>query len=386
MGRPRKTGFKDLPLGMYPNLKKTADGSMTMHWKYRLPNGKFKSLGKNKDEAIKSANYLNQKLRKSIIELTTDHLLTNTITVQEAWNLFLKYMKNRNLKPNTVRSRTANAKRFLAKYGKCPLQEIKTMHVSEVMDEYENEGKLRSSLAVRSSLKEFFRWSQTKGYIEHNVVDATKAATVIVKRSRLSLDQFIMILRYAENRFDPYAANAMLLALLTAQRIEDIVEMRFSDIKDKHCHIQQSKTHAKHKSSGSRVRIDENVYLKPIRLTVGDVVRRCRDNVLSPYLIHHTKTYGNAKAGTGTHKQTLSKKFTVCVRELGDKLTWEEGKNPATFHEIRSLAIRLYKKEYGKEFAQAIAGHKDEASTETYTDVRSSEVWTEVSAVKPKKG
>lgn len=57
----------------------------------------------------------------------------------------------------------------------------------------------------------------------------------------------------------------------------------------------------------------------------------------------------------------------------------DEGKTPPSFHEIRSLAIRLYSKKYGKDFAQAIAGHKDASTTEDYEDVRGSE-WAQVKA------
>jgi integrase len=51
--------------------------------------------------------------------------------------------------------------------------------------------------------------------------------------------------------------------------------------------------------------------------------------------------------------------------------------NPPTFHEIRSLAIRLYSDEYGAEFAQALVGHKSSVMTDLYRDNRGRE-WTEV--------
>lgn len=53
-------------------------------------------------------------------------------------------------------------------------------------------------------------------------------------------------------------------------------------------------------------------------------------------------------------------------------------KIPPTFHEIRSLAIRLYEKEYGRAFAQKLAGHKGENMTAMYADTRGSE-WLDVS-------
>lgn len=57
----------------------------------------------------------------------------------------------------------------------------------------------------------------------------------------------------------------------------------------------------------------------------------------------------------------------------------EEGKEPPTFHEIRSLAIREYTKAYGEKFSQTIAGHKNSSMTDIYRDVRGSE-WLQIKA------
>lgn len=47
--------------------------------------------------------------------------------------------------------------------------------------------------------------------------------------------------------------------------------------------------------------------------------------------------------------------------------------SPPTFHEIRSLAGRLYEKEKGKEFARNLLGHKSEKMTDKYLDARGKE-------------
>jgi len=56
---------------------------------------------------------------------------------------------------------------------------------------------------------------------------------------------------------------------------------------------------------------------------------------------------------------------------------WEGGKEPPSFHEIRSLSIRLWTAQTGADFAQSIAGHKDSATTATSRDVRGSE-WAKI--------
>jgi integrase len=49
------------------------------------------------------------------------------------------------------------------------------------------------------------------------------------------------------------------------------------------------------------------------------------------------------------------------------------GPYPPSFHEIRSLASRLYEKEKGEEFAQRLLGHKNLSMTKKYLDSRGAE-------------
>jgi len=47
--------------------------------------------------------------------------------------------------------------------------------------------------------------------------------------------------------------------------------------------------------------------------------------------------------------------------------------SPPSFHEIRSLAIRLYAAENGEDFAQRLLGHKNMSMTKKYLDSRGQE-------------
>ncbi|WP_347299292.1 tyrosine-type recombinase/integrase, partial [Clostridium perfringens] len=65
----------------------------------------------------------------------------------------------------------------------------------------------------------------------------------------------------------------------------------------------------------------------------------------------------------------LSKGFVKARNNSGIPLS----ENPPTFHEIRSLAGRMYEKEYGKEFTQKLLGHTSEKMTQKYLDTRRKE-------------
>lgn len=99
------------------------------------------------------------------------------------------------------------------------------------------------------------------------------------------------------------------------------------------------------------------------------------ERVVSRYLVHHGKSMGQAKAGEPVHPQTITAAFREARDLAGVKV--EEGKTPPTYHELRSLGIRLYKQQSYD--PQALAGHKDAATTAVYTDGRGAE-WVDVAA------
>lgn len=88
-------------------------------------------------------------------------------------------------------------------------------------------------------------------------------------------------------------------------------------------------------------------------------------NVVSQYLIHHTKQAGRAKVGSKVRALSLAQEFKRLRQLVG--IT---GENPPTIHEVRSLSARLYTEKYGKEFANAPLGHKSAKMTDLYLDER----------------
>lgn len=120
----------------------------------------------------------------------------------------------------------------------------------------------------------------------------------------------------------------------------------------------------------SRVCIPLELRLNLLGLSVADVVRRCRENVvLSPYLIHHVSHGVNFKPGDPVFHGTIAKAFAKARDVSG--LKWP-GKNPPSFHELRPLAERLYKDQGGID-TRVLLGHKHERTTALYHDARGAE-------------
>jgi enterobacteria phage integrase len=233
-----------------------------------------------------------------------------------------------------------------------------------------------SAIRLRSRLFEVFRSAIEQGLIEvgKNPVEAVFKPTTEVKRGRLTLDEFKLILEKAEEEGKHrWIANAMLLALLSGQRREDIALMTFSQVKDGFLWVEQMKG----RSNGNitKLRIPMTLRLDALDMSLADVIKRCRDNVISKSLIHYVRKIGASEAGSRCSLINISMKF----REMRDKaeVKADEGKTPPSFHEIRSLAARLYSEQYGPEFAQALLGHKSAEMTSLYRDSRGRE-WTEV--------
>jgi integrase len=95
------------------------------------------------------------------------------------------------------------------------------------------------------------------------------------------------------------------------------------------------------------------------------------------YGIGRDKAQAIAQARDANH--FLEETITGAFREARDLagITVPAGKTPPTFHELRSLGIRLYKKQ-GYD-PQALAGHRDPETTRIYTDTRGAE-WIDVAA------
>ncbi|WOD18653.1 tyrosine-type recombinase/integrase [Paraburkholderia kirstenboschensis] len=231
---------------------------------------------------------------------------------------------------------------------------------------------------LRSRLIDMFNEAIAEGLIKpgKNPVVALRNPKSEVSRDRLTLDEFLAIVAEAKKQPETvWAARAFILALITGQRREDVKGMQFNDVKDGFLWVEQRKSQGR-----TKLKIPVSTGLKALGgLTIEDVIRECRDDVVSKYLIHHVRHKGTAKPGLSPKLGSFSTMFST-YRDAA-KVVAAEGKTPPTFHEIRSLAARLYGDEFGAEFAQALLGHQTAQMTALYRDSRGRE-WNEVK-VKP---
>lgn len=276
---------------------------------------------------------------------------------------YLERVKARDVKADTI----ATARRYLAKVqpimGHLAVSAITTRHIADYLATLASTP--RTQQATRSLLLDVFREAVAAGWRADNPVSPTRSERVQTQRGRLSLEHFRAIHAWSKEHQPAWATRAIELGIVTAQRRADIAALTFAQARDGHLWVQQGKC-------GAKVAIPLGLRLNVVGLTVGDVVTACREGALSRYLVHHSVAIGRAKAGGRVRDTTIGQAFAEARDGAGVVV---EGKTPPTFHELRSLALRLYHDQGIN--AQALAGHKSADMTSVYRDVRGDE-WVKV--------
>ncbi|EAZ5034743.1 integrase [Salmonella enterica] len=265
-------------------------------------------------------------------------------------------LQRRNLSANTYKIRGNQLATIREKMGGMLLAEVTTKHVATFLETWIEGGKNTMAGAMRSVLSDMFREAIVEGHITQNPVEPTRAPKIEVARDRLRLEVYRKI-REAAEKLPTWFPLAMDLALITGQRREDITHMQFSHIHDDRLYVTQIKT-------GMKIALPLSLNLSAVGLRLGTVIDRCRLVSRTDYLIS-PGVRKNSSEGS-LHPDSLTKKFVAARRLAGINFS----DNPPTFHEIRSLAGRLYRDERGEDFAQKLLGHTSENTTKLYLDDR----------------
>lgn len=365
-GRPRSPKRRKWPDNLYEKAGREG------YYYYRHPQTKAEfGLGRDLAKAIKEAVEANLKLAGLLNQpRLVDRLDGKANRTLSEWLVeFRKILERRELAINTVKTNAWRLKVLEAAHGPKVLAAITTKDLADTLREMVDDGRERSATSIRSLMTDVWAEATGAGWVTVNPTLSLSKVAAKVKRARLGLDQFLAVYEAAAE-LDPWVQNMLRLAIVTAQPRECLAEWEFSDFRDGVLWNERGKT-------GARVKLPASLAVPKLGWRLDESIAVCRDRVLSRYMLHHTRPFGTASAGDPIFIDSLTKGFAR-ARDAAN-LTWEPGKEPASLHEVRSLALRLYRDAFGRDFAQALAGHKDGATTDIYTDVRGSE-WIEVRA------
>ncbi len=397
--KQRKAGpYADRPENTTVRIK-----NGTAHFGWIDPRTKQESSLKapgNKQLAYDRAKKLNAIAASDIADKIINRIATakTGTTLSQFIPAYLEiFEKERSPATNTMRSRKCTCRAWTDAIGNTPMIKIQVQDARQVLRNYEEQGKTRMAQSLRSTLIDIYQVAHQEGIIpasHPNIGEILRMPKSAVKRARLTLEEWEKIHTSAAS-LGPWVQNAMLLAITTGQRLIDLSIARFKrqrDWENRWHNWQQARAIAKAlpadqhpypfieddtlhiitTKTGALIRIPLDLRLDAINQTVGAAISACRNNTASRYLIHHTKRRTMCNPGDRVHENTISKGFKR-ARDLTG-LTWP-GQTPPTFHEMRSLAKRLYA-EQGID-TKALLGHKTQQMSDLYADPRGAE-WTEV--------
>ncbi len=352
MARPRTKRNKDLPANLYRSGINT--------WRYRHPlTGKFHGMGDDKAKAIIAARKLNDLLVPSIDLVAS---VIGEVTFGEFSKKFLAEKRRKDgrpLAPNSIRTYTHSLNRCV-EWEELPLSSITLLRVNKLLDSL----PASTSIETRSLLVQIFDLAISKGLVVDNPAAQTIKRYRIKQRKRHTLEG----LQDVRSAAPQWLKNAIDLALLTTQRRIDIINMKWSDIWDGYLHVAQEKTTDDPEDDFELLEGAGYVRIK-INTELQKVLDRCKDDVVSPFIIHRvpigkTKNKSQSKEHwTQLEAQYVSREFLNAVKK-SNAYPDLSGRQIPSFHEIRALAIHLHKKA-GKS-AQVLAGHASEKMTEKY--------------------
>ena len=370
MARPRKYNVTIPGLSCFTDAR-----TKKVYWRYKHPvTGKFHGLGTDEEAARMIAVEANSRLaeqKMSQLLIVRDKISRNLgegISVSGWLDRYWKIQEERcalgEIKPITLNQKKYPVEVMRQAIGNKDITAITVRDIIDTLTPFKERGQNGMAKVVRSVMSDVFQEAQQAGEVSpgFNPAKAAKAPKTKVQRQRLTIDEWRTIYEQAANA-PRHLQRAMLLAVVTGQRLGDISNMKFADIWDNHLHVTQSKT-------GARIAIPLDLRCDELEITLGQVISMCRDHIVSSYLLHHHHTVARAKRGGRIQEQTISGAFSDARDASG--LKWTDG-TPPTFHEQRSLSERIYRAQ-GID-TKLLLGHKNQQMTDKYNDDRGRE-WT----------
>lgn len=369
MGRPRKHNVT-IP-GLSPYLDSRTN---KVYWRYKHPvTGKFHGLGTDekiaKEIAIEANSRLAEQKMRHILKIKSEvnSRLGGSSTISDFMPRYKKIQEERlvrgEIKMSTLKQKDSPLKVLEQHLGMYQMDQITVKNIVSILDEYKDKGHNRMGQIFRKVVIDVFKEAQQVGEVPvgFNPAEVAKKPHVKISRQRLTFDEWGLIYKAAE-KDNYFLQRAMLLALVTGQRLADICNMKFSDIEDNYLLVEQGKT-------GAKIAIPLALRSQQLNVSLGEIISMCRDKVLSPYLLHHHHAKGTAKRGGKVMPGTLTVAFSKARDEV--EYNWEENGTPPSFHEQRSLSERLYRTQ-GID-TQVLLGHSSKTMTDRYNDSRGKE-------------
>lgn len=203
------------------------------------------------------------------------HIQQPTIPTLSEWLVIHEEaILQKDYKIQTIRNRKANINHIRRLWGTIPITNLKAHEISSKIRTEFLPNKCSTAQRLLAELKDAYNEAIANDWVSTNPALHVKLPTHRVKRKRLSLDTYNLMLAHALSSNKKWLHKLLLLSLLTGQRRGDLVKMKFNDIIDNHLLIEQQKQAGK--GYGARVSIPLSIKLDVINISLGEVIELCK--------------------------------------------------------------------------------------------------------------
>ncbi|MFV0576004.1 MAG: phage integrase Arm DNA-binding domain-containing protein [Vibrio sp.] len=358
--------------------QKTDKRNGKTYYNYKHPEtGTWIGLGTDREKAFaaaKEANLVFAERRLDMLHLIIDSNPKATaivgISVKQWIERYIKIQYERmadgKLKPETVRTKVYRAELMTRFMGSKGIREVTTKDIFDVLEQYKEKNKMGMARNIQVAWRDVFIEAQYAGEVESgfNPVTATRKVQVTTKRKRLTTNDVDVLFNSKIFKSRKYINLATKIAITTALRRVDIVNLKFSDVKNGFLFVSLSKS-----NGNTKLAFPLELTNPYLNQSLGDIIKECRGTrIVSKHLIHHTRNktgrYTVSK-GQFVEAATITTTFYEAKTECKDLLS----DFSVSFHELRSFAERTYR-EVGVD-TKVLLGHKNQETTDTYNDDRS---------------
>lgn len=345
--RKRSNSRQGWPDNLYPNR----DG-----YKYRHPVTRRETfMGRDKAKAFAAAKKLNGMLMPG--NDLINRVVGSRETVADAVAVFRRDdIPGRGWAPKTAEVYESVIRRTEASLGPKPVDEVTVKDCAEFIRAVTQSDRARQQF--RLVLGWIMACAVQEGWIDTNPVLATRRFQYERKRARLTKETYSAIWE----RADPWLRLAMDISLVTLLRRDDVVSLKFTDVRDGALWVIPQKT--------------EGTSMVKLKIRICDqlagLLSQARDGVLSPYIIHRLPEKArpsNMRASARQHHtQVMPEQLTRAFQDAREA-AGISCSNPPSFHEIRSLGGALLSEAgWQIEQVQGLMGHSSASMTEHYLE------------------
>lgn len=362
-----KNKSNKLPPFLESYEKRRADGGITTHFRYVFPDGKRRSLGQNKNQAIRAARVLNDRTAEirqqrkidALLAKENDPLLASNPTFSKVADAWVETKADK-LAKNSLKNRLRQINKLKQWFGDFPIQSITTYDISRRLDLL----SAHSYKAHRNAAAQIWKYAQQRGYTNINPVLPTEPPSIPPReRKRHTWAGYQATLAMASE----WLFHTMQIALYSLQRQDDLVKLKWDkvDLENNTIDVKQAKTGVWLKIIMGQELKESLLWFQAQNLNCPYVIARiprCRTKALLEAVKegrqHLYQVLGN----------TVSHAFTTARNKSGYYDHLPANRRPA-FRDLRALGIfALAKAGYPDTYIQALAGHATLEMTHYYME------------------